>query len=80
MKRIKPSERNPRPNQVVSIVATSIIRAGSANNRSPCSFPKTRPAATRTERVIGKGQYVGCERKVTAFVWLDDEPEVLKTA
>lgn len=79
MKRIKPSERNARPNKVVYIVATSIIRAA-ANDRSANLFPKAHLPATRIERKVGKGQYLGYKNKVTAFVWLEDEPEVLKAA
>lgn len=79
MKRIKPSERNARPNQVVSIVATSIIRA-TANDRSANLFPNAHQPATRIERKVGNGQYLGYNNKVTAFVWREDEPEVLKAA
>lgn len=80
MKRINPSERNARPMQVVSIVAVSKIHTAAANDRGAFSYLKSRPPVTRIKRVVGKGQYLGFNRKVTAFVWLDDEPVVLKAA
>lgn len=80
MKHIKPRERNARPSQVVSIVTTEIIHTDAVNNRGAHQFRKTRPSVARIERVLGKGQYLGVGRKVSAFVWLDDEPEVLKAA
>lgn len=80
MKRIKPSERSARPNQVVSIVAVHTIHKEAANDRGAFSYLKSRPSVTCIERVVGTGQYLGFGKKVSVFVWLDDEPEVLKTA
>lgn len=80
MKHINPSERHARPNQLVSIVATSIIHTEAANDRGAYQFLKARPSVTRVVRVIGKGQYLGSKNKVRAFVWLDDVPGVLKAA
>ena len=76
MKHIKPRERNARPSQVVSIVATEIIHTDAANDRGASQPRKTRPSVARIERVLGKGQYLGAGRKVSAFVWLDDSPLV----
>lgn len=80
MKHIKPRERNARPSQVVSIVATQIIHTDAANDGGACQLPRTRPSIARIERVLGKGQYLGVGHKVSAFVWLDDAPEVLNAA
>lgn len=80
MKRIKPSERHARTNQVVSITAVSIIHTKAANDRGAFSYLKSRPSVMRVERVIGRGQYLGDGKKVSAFVWLDGESEVLKAA
>lgn len=80
MKRSKPSERNARPNQVVSIVAVQTIHKEAANDRGAFSYLKSRSSVTRIARVVGRGRYIGVEKKVSAFVWLDDEQEVLKAA
>jgi hypothetical protein len=80
MKRSKPSERNARTNQVVSIVAVRTIHQVAANDRGAFSYLRLRPSVTRIERVVGKGQYLGDGKKVSAFVWLDSEPAVLKVA
>lgn len=79
MKHSKPSERSARPNQVVSIVATRIIKTDAANDRGTFSYLKSQASTKRVERVVGRGQYLGLGKKVTAFVWLD-EPEVSKAA
>lgn len=80
MKHIKPRERNARPSQVVSIVVTQIINTDAANDGVARQVHKTRPSVARIERVLGKGQYLGVGHKVSAFVWLDDEPEVINAA
>jgi len=80
MKRSKPSERHARTNQVVSILAIRTIKNEAANDKGAFPYLRSRPSFTRVERVVGRGQYLGDGRKVSAFVWLDDEPEVLKVA
>lgn len=79
MKHSKPSERRARPNQVVSIVATRIIKTDAVNDRGAFSYLKSQASTRRLERVVGRGQYLGSGKKITAFVWLD-EPEVSKAA
>jgi hypothetical protein len=81
MKRIKPSERHARTNQVVSITAVQTIRNQAANDKGSFSFLKSRPSVTRVERIVGRGRYLGDGRRVSAFVWLEgNEEEELKAA
>ena len=80
MKSFKPTERHAFRDKVVSIVTVSFIHHKASNDRGAFSYLKTRPSVTRVERVIGKGQYWGLEKEVSAFVWLDEQPEVLKAA
>jgi len=73
MKRAKPAERNARPLQVISIVGTRYaIEAANdtwvVNRRPPKGIP-SKPI----QYVAGKGQYLGYQREVSAFVWLDDK-------
>ncbi|KXW57244.1 hypothetical protein [Ferrovum myxofaciens] len=74
MRRIKPTERNPRPNQVVSVVAVRTIHETVTNDRG------TRLITTCIEYVVGRGKYLGVDHKVTAFIWLEDKTGVLKAA
>lgn len=75
MKRIKPAERNAQPCQVVPIVATrylvEVVNDSVILDRKP---PKDIPHR-QFDCVVGKGQYLGHERAVWAFVWLDDETD-----
>lgn len=75
MKRIKPAERNARPFQVVSIVAVRYL-VEAANERVILDRRPPRPVPHRQcEWVVGKGKYLGHERTVWAFVWLDDQTD-----
>ena len=80
MKHIKPSERHARTNQVVTIVAKHIIKTEAENDRGAYQYLKSQPKTKRIELFIGKGRYMGDNKKVTAFVWLDDDSAVLKAA
>jgi len=80
MKHIKPTERHAFPSKVVSVVAVTIHKNNAANDKGAFSYLKSRPSVTRVERVVGTGQYCGYGKKVSAFVWLDEEPELLKAA
>ena len=80
MKRFNPAERNAFTNQFVSITAVSIIHTNAANDRGAFSYLKTRPSITRIEHVVGKGQYLGDGKSVSAFVWLDESTVLPKAA
>jgi hypothetical protein len=80
MKRFNPSERNAFTNQFVSITAVSIIHTKAANDRGAFSYLKKRPSVTRVERVVGKGQYLGDGKTVSAFVWLEESTALPKAA
>ena len=73
MKRVKPAERNARPLQVISIVGIRYeVKAANdtwvVNQRPPKGIP-SKPVQYQA----GKGQYLGYQRKISAFVWLDDQ-------
>lgn len=80
MKHIKQAERNARPNQVVTIVGKRIIKVETVNDRDTCQHHMNLTSTKRIEVVIGKGRYLGDSKKITAFVWMTEESEVLKAA
>ena len=80
MKTVKPSDRHAKPNTVIQIVATRIIRNEASNDKGVFQYLKSQPAVRKIKHLVGKGQYIGDNNKITAFVWVDDEPPLLKKA
>ncbi|MBY0577916.1 MAG: hypothetical protein K2P57_02610 [Burkholderiales bacterium] len=79
MKCNNPSERNARPYQIVTIVEVRTIRIKAANDRCVIAGMDTQKDIRRTERIVGKGQYLGFGNTITAFIWLD-QPQVMEAA
>jgi hypothetical protein len=80
MKRFNPSERHARPNQVVQIQTNITIKSHAVIDKGAFQYLKSQPQVRHLKLVIGTGKYLGDVNCVTAFVWTDDEPEVLKVA
>ena len=80
MKDVKPSDRHARPHQIIQIVATRTIRNEAANGKGAFQYQKSKLPIGQIKYLVGKGQYLGDKNKVIAFVWIDDEPDVLKAA
>ena len=72
MRRFKPAERKARAQQVISITATRYVTEAANDSRIAKRNPTQAVSPKKVEYVVGKGQYLGFQRKVTAFVWLDD--------
>ena len=77
MKRFKPTERHARPNQVVQIQTRLTIKSSAVNDKGAFQYLKSPPPPKLLKIVIGKGRYVGDTNCITAFVWSDDETEIL---
>jgi hypothetical protein len=80
MKRFNPSERHARPNQVVQIQTNITIKSPALNDKGAFQYLKSQPPTRHLKLVIGQGKYVGDINCVSAFVWTEDEPEILKAA
>ena len=80
MKRFNTSERHARPNQVVQIQTSLTIKSPAANDKGAFQYLRKQPSVRHLKLVIGHGKYLGDINCVTAFVWTDDEPEILKAA
>ena len=80
MKTVKPSDHRAKPNTVIQIVATRIIRNEASNDKGAFQYLKSKPAVRKIKHLVGKGQYVGDNNNITAFVWLEDETALLKKA
>ncbi len=74
MKKAKPSDRHAKPNTVIQIVAIRNIRNEAANDKGAFQYLKSKPVIRQIKHLVGKGQYVGDNNKINAFVWLEDEP------
>lgn len=85
-RRHKPADLTAKPEKIISIEGRVVT--GAANESTPSSgklnyLGKKAPpqAHKRVERVeVGKGQYMGYEGHITAFVWLDDVPDAVNDA
>lgn len=73
MRRFKPAERKARAQQVISIIANRHVVEAANDSRIAMRKPTQAPSPKKVEYVMGKGQYLGFQRKVTAFVWLDED-------
>jgi len=80
MKSVKPADRRARPQKIIQIVGTRTIRNEAANDRGAFQYQKSKPAVRRIKYLAGKGQYLGDNNKISAFIWIDEQPEDLKAA
>ena len=80
MKRFNQSERHARPNQVVQIQTRLTLKSPAVNDKGAFQYLKSPPPPKHLKIVIGKGTYLGDTNCITAFVWSDDEPEILLAA
>ena len=76
MKRAKPADLFARPNQIVQIQNIITIKSHAITDRGAFQYLKRQPKTRQVKLLVGKGKYLGDLNQLTAFVWLNDEPEI----